>query len=216
MGRPLGLIGATRRRRPREPNSHRSATHCLSRARRPRTCFAWRGCCGRESVEVRRYRQAIPARKGVPVPWQGVIAGSANFTCGGLVHNRELDDRPVSAQRGRQAEAWFDELWDEGEDYRERLIEIITAREATAWTPHDVYLRALLELYQRRVGLLQEEEDEEGYTPGSARRCDTDRLSAPRFPPCTEHHRALRRRIDRRRCRAWQVVRRVRAARPLR
>ena len=38
--------------------------------------------------------------------------------------------RAVPAERVAMAEAWFDALWEEGEDYRERLIEILTAREA--------------------------------------------------------------------------------------
>src|SRR5207244_9080411 len=66
---------------------------------------------------------------------QGVIAGSANFTYGGLVHNRELAIAQYQPSVVAAAEAWFAALWNDADDYRERLIEIITAREAETWTP---------------------------------------------------------------------------------
>ena len=63
------------------------------------------------------------------------------------------------------------------------LIEILTAREAQTWTPHDIYLRALLELYEDDIDLLVEDDvDGDGYTPGPARRGHPDRLSASRLP----------------------------------
>src|SRR6202043_3848407 len=96
---------------------------------------------------------------------EGVIAGSANFTRGGLQHNRELDIVQYQPNVVALAEAWFDELWEHAEDYRERLVEILTAREAQTWTPHDIYLRALLELYEHDVDLLVDD-DGDGYTPG--------------------------------------------------
>jgi hypothetical protein len=120
----------------------------------------------RDSVEVRRYLKRFLHGKAYLFRGQGVIAGSANFTYGGLVHNRELAIAQYQPNVIAEAQAWFDALWEEGEDYRERLIEIVTAREAQAWTPHDVYLRALLELYRDELGLLAEDEDGDGYTPG--------------------------------------------------
>jgi PLD-like domain/Helicase conserved C-terminal domain/SNF2-related domain len=121
----------------------------------------------RDTVEVRRYLKRFLHGKAYLFRGQGVIAGSANFTYGGLVHNRELSIAQYQPNVIGEAEAWFDALWEDAEDYRERLIELITAREADTWTPHDVYLRALLELYRDELGLLEEEdEDADGYTPG--------------------------------------------------
>ncbi|CAN5847527.1 helicase-related protein [soil metagenome] len=120
----------------------------------------------RESVEVRRYLKRFLHGKAYLFRGQGVIAGSANFTYGGLVHNRELAIAQYQPNVIGEAQAWFDALWEEGEDYRERLIEIITAREVDTWTPHDIYLRTLLELYRDELGLLEEDEDDDGYTPG--------------------------------------------------
>jgi hypothetical protein len=120
----------------------------------------------RESVQVRRYLKRFLHGKAYLFRGQGVIAGSANFTYGGLVHNRELAIAQYQPNVVAEAEAWFDALWAEGEDYRERLVDIITAREVDTWTPHDIYLRALLELYRDELGLLEEDEDDDGYTPG--------------------------------------------------
>jgi hypothetical protein len=121
---------------------------------------------GREEVEVRRYLKRFLHGKAYLFRGQAVIAGSANFTYGGLVHNRELAIAQYQPNVVEEAEAWFDELWADGEDYRDRLIEIVSAREVGSWTPHDIYLRALLELYRDELGLLEEDEDDEGYTPG--------------------------------------------------
>ena len=38
-------------------------------------------------------------------------------------------------------------------DYNRTRGEIITARESETWTPHDIYLRALLELYRDELDL---------------------------------------------------------------
>jgi hypothetical protein len=121
----------------------------------------------RDQVEVRRYLRRFLHGKAYLFRGQGVIAGSANFTYGGLVHNRELAIAQYQPNVIAEAEAWFNQLWEDAEDYRERLIEIITAREAQTWTPHDIYLRALLELYRDELGLLADEDpDADGYTPG--------------------------------------------------
>lgn len=48
----------------------------------------------------------------------------------------------------------------------------ITAREAQAWTPYDVYLRALLELYGNELELLGADED--GDEPRGRPRLESD------------------------------------------
>jgi superfamily II DNA or RNA helicase len=117
----------------------------------------------RDEVSVRRYLPRFLHGKAYIFRGGVVIAGSANFTYGGLVHNRELALAQYQPNVVAMAETWFDELWAEGEDYRDRLIEILTAREQQTWTPHDIYLRALLELYGDELELLGEEG---GFTPG--------------------------------------------------
>jgi len=120
----------------------------------------------RDEVAVRRYLQRFLHGKAYIFRGGVVIAGSANFTYGGLVHNRELALAQYQPNVVEMAEKWFDELWKEAEDYRERLIEILTAPEQQAWTPHDIYLRALLELYGDELELLGTDGDGDGFTPG--------------------------------------------------
>jgi hypothetical protein len=120
-----------------------------------------------DTVQVRRYLKRFLHGKAYLFRGEGVIAGSANFTRGGLLHNRELAIAQYQPNVVALAEAWFDELWEDADEYRERLIEILTAREAQTWTPHDIYLRALLELYEDDIDLLVEDDvDGDGYTPG--------------------------------------------------
>jgi hypothetical protein len=120
-----------------------------------------------DDVMVRRYVERFLHGKAYLFRGEGVIAGSANFTRGGLQHNRELAIAQYQPNVVALAEAWFDELWAGARDYRERLVEILTAREAQTWTPHDIYLRALLELYEGDLDLLLEDDaDSDGYTPG--------------------------------------------------
>ena len=121
---------------------------------------------GRDTVEVRRYVERFLHGKAYLFRGQGVIAGSGNFTYGGLVHNRELAIAQYQPNVIAEAEAWFEALWEARSGLPRAPIEIITAREVETWTPHDVYLRALLELYRDELGLLEEDEDGEGYTPG--------------------------------------------------
>lgn len=118
---------------------------------------------GRDSVQVRRYEHQFLHGKAYIFRGQGVIAGSANFTRAGLLSNLELSLAQYGPGVIGQAEQWFDDLFAEGEDFTERLIKILTARETQTFTPHDVFLRGLLELYEDELDLLR---DDEGFTPG--------------------------------------------------
>jgi superfamily II DNA or RNA helicase len=122
----------------------------------------------RDGVAVRRYVERFLHGKAYIFRGGVVIAGSGNFTYGGLVHNRELALAQYQPNVVQMAEKWFDGLWNEADDYRDRLIEILTAREQQAWTPHDIYLRALLELYGDELELLDVDPDGDGFTPGQS------------------------------------------------
>lgn len=117
----------------------------------------------RETVSVRRFADKFLHGKAYLFRGQGVIAGSANFTQAGLLSNLELALGHYQPSVIAEAERWFDDLYEDAEDYRERLIEILTARETQTWTPHDVFLRALLELYEDELDLLR---DDESFAPG--------------------------------------------------
>jgi hypothetical protein len=116
-----------------------------------------------ENVEVRRYERAFLHAKayifappdGVFGGRAGVIAGSSNLTGGGLARNLELNlghyDDPVV----QQARQWFDDLWAEAEPVDlAGLYEEIFA----PYTPWEIFLRILYQLYGGEVGELAKED----------------------------------------------------------
>ena len=117
----------------------------------------------RDTVAVRRFTERFLHAKVYVFRDEAVLAGSHNLTRAGLRHNLEVSVANYSSSGCNRAGAWFDELWQDAEEYRERLIEILAARETRVWQPHDIYLRALLELYRDELALLSDDDD---YTPG--------------------------------------------------
>jgi hypothetical protein len=116
-----------------------------------------------QKVEVRRYERAFMHAKAyifTPPPdvyggRPGVIVGSSNLTEGGLSRNLELNlgryDDPVV----QQARAWFDALWDEADPVDlAALYEEIFA----PFTPWEIFLRILLQLYGAEVRQLEKED----------------------------------------------------------
>jgi Helicase conserved C-terminal domain/PLD-like domain/SNF2-related domain len=116
-----------------------------------------------QNVEVRRYERAfMHAKAYIFVPpadavdgKAGVIAGSSNLTGGGLSHNLELNlgryDDPVV----EQARAWFEALWEEADPVDlAQLFEDIFA----PYTPWEVFLRILFQLYGSEVAELEKED----------------------------------------------------------
>lgn len=114
-------------------------------------------------METRRYERAFMHAKAyifAPRPEEfgggaGVIAGSSNLTRAGVTKNLELNlgryDDPVVAQ----AQAWFQRLWDEAVpcDLVELLEEVFAP-----WTPFDIFLRTLYQLYGGEVEELAKED----------------------------------------------------------
>ena len=110
-----------------------------------------------DRMEVRLYRDAflhakaylLETREGENYPYSGgLIVGSSNLTGGGMARNLELNlgryDDPVSKQ-GRQ---WFEDLWDQAVPFDlAALYELPFA----AWTPWDIFLRVLWQLYGSEV-----------------------------------------------------------------
>lgn len=116
-----------------------------------------------ENVMVRRYERAfLHAKAYIFAPPDGafggragVIAGSSNVTGGGLAGNLELNlgryDDPVV----QQAREWFDALWDEAEPVDlAALYEGIFA----PYTPWEIFLRILFQLYGGEVEELAKED----------------------------------------------------------
>ncbi len=116
-----------------------------------------------ENIEVRRYERAfLHAKAYIFAPPDGlfggragVIAGSSNLTGGGLARNLELNlgryDDPVV----RQAREWFDDLWAEAEPVDlAGLYEEMFA----SYTPWEIFLRILYQLYGGEVAELAKED----------------------------------------------------------
>lgn len=119
---------------------------------------------GRASTEVRIYREQFLHGKAFVFGHEaGVIAGSANFTAAGLLHNLELDLAQYEPDRVTKVSTWFDDLWVAAQPFD--LAAIFAARTAT-FDPYTIYLRMLLELY----GDEPEIHAEEGVAPVGAMR----------------------------------------------
>lgn len=107
-------------------------------------------------METRRYESAfMHAKAYVFAPGvndfaagSGVIAGSSNLTRAGVTHNLELNLGRFDDDIADQARAWFERLWEEAVpfDLTELLEEVFAA-----WTPYQIFLRTLYQLYGGEV-----------------------------------------------------------------
>lgn len=104
----------------------------------------------RDGVEVKVWTDGFLHAKTYILPNTAGV-GSANFTAGGLVSNRELvawrEDRSVLEELNE----WFLGYWNAtaAEDYKERLIEALgrTTFGDHPYTPYEVLIRVLAERY---------------------------------------------------------------------
>lgn len=103
----------------------------------------------RPDVEVRRYVHKFLHGKaylfGDARDARAALVTSANLTAAGMWRNLELGlvhyDPPVA----KRAVQWFDALWEESDDFKDRLRELLFP-DPGLLDPRTVYLRALLEL----------------------------------------------------------------------
>ena len=116
-----------------------------------------------DGVEVRRYiRRFLHGkaymvgqlnRSGAHTGPGAALVSSANLTQGGLAANLELGMVHYQPNVVGLALTWFHRLWDEAQNYREELLELLSPPVLES-DPQTVFLRALLELYE---GELDEE-----------------------------------------------------------
>lgn len=107
-------------------------------------------------METRRYERAfMHAKAYVFAPGSsafgsgaGVIAGSSNLTRAGVTHNLELNLGRFDDDVTDQAQAWYERLWEEAVpfDLTELLEEVFAD-----WTPYQIFLRTLYQLYGGEV-----------------------------------------------------------------
>lgn len=113
-------------------------------------------------MEIRRYERAfLHAKAYIFAPQSdasggGVIAGSSNLTRTGTTKNLELNLGRYDEPTARKAQDWFDRLWDEAVpfDLSELLEEVLAE-----WTPFDIFLRVLWQLYGAEVEALEREDE---------------------------------------------------------
>ena len=80
------------------------------------------------------------------------VVGSSNLTLSGVTHNTELNVIVQGNDNHAELVRWFDELWKEGRDFDEALMQEMTQSWAAATVrPYDIYMKTLYELVKDRV-----------------------------------------------------------------
>ncbi|MBA3350861.1 MAG: DEAD/DEAH box helicase family protein [Blastocatellia bacterium] len=77
------------------------------------------------------------------------LVGSSNFTVPGLTQNVELNIQVKAPGDVTQLQGWFERHWDEAEDITEDIIRVLE-RQIAAYSPFQVYAKALQELFKSR------------------------------------------------------------------
>lgn len=75
------------------------------------------------------------------------LVGSSNFTLPGLTQNIELNVQLRGPGEVAQLQQWFERHWAEGEDVKDEIIRVIE-RHTAAYTPFQVYAKALQEVFR--------------------------------------------------------------------
>jgi len=106
----------------------------------------------REEVQVRLHtRQFLHAKayiiEGLPVVGTLAIHGSSNFTSAGLTRHGELNSVRKEASAVKGIKDWFDRYWTPSEDFKGKLIELITDF-TTKYSPFEIYMKALYEYFK--------------------------------------------------------------------
>ena len=102
------------------------------------------------------YLAQFPASMHVPEGY--ALVGSSNFTRAGLTKNIELN---VQLKEDiDQLQDWFEEHWKQGLDITEAMLKVIESR-VKEFSPYEVYLRSMYELFKSREATLSEWERDE-------------------------------------------------------
>jgi superfamily II DNA or RNA helicase len=126
----------------------------------------WRDFLSQTFVDVRRYAKAFLHGKayivhGVPNLGAVGIVGSSNFTGAGLTTNRELNAVLKQSSAVRELQDWFEVLWQEAEDYKAELLELLE-RFTRIYSPYEIYIKVL---YEAMRDQLDQELGEQGEKP---------------------------------------------------
>ena len=86
------------------------------------------------------------------------LVGSSNFTHAGLTKNLELNVQVNNEVE--ELQQWFEERWEEAVDITEAVLEVIE-KHCKEYSPYDVYLRSMYELFKSREETISEWENHE-------------------------------------------------------
>jgi len=100
------------------------------------------------------YRAQFPMAMNVPVGY--ALVGSSNFTKAGLTQNIELNVQVKD--QVEQLQDWYEKHWEEGTDITEAVLETIE-NHCKEFSPYDVYLRSMYELFKTREETVSEWEN---------------------------------------------------------
>ncbi len=75
------------------------------------------------------------------------LVGSSNFTLPGLTENIELNIQVQSGQEVAQLQQWFEDHWKDAVDVTEDIVALVS-RHTKAYTPFEVYAKALHEFFR--------------------------------------------------------------------
>ncbi len=108
------------------------------------------GWLSRPEVQVRRFTERFLHGKayvfGDSNDARAALVTSANLTTAGMLSNLELGLADYSPLVASAAVVWFDQLWQEGTDFKAELQDLLFPDPGLI-DPQTVYLRALLELF---------------------------------------------------------------------
>jgi len=115
----------------------------------------WQAFLQGDEVQVRLYKKGFLHGKayiieGIPTLGQVGIVGSSNFTGAGLTTNLELNAVLKQDFAVQALKEWFEALWVESEDYKARLLELLTIF-TQEYTPYEVYIKILYEAFSDRL-----------------------------------------------------------------
>jgi superfamily II DNA or RNA helicase len=75
------------------------------------------------------------------------LVGSSNFTRPGLTQNIELNIQVKSGTEVAQLQEWFEHHWEDGKEVTEDIVKLIS-RHTHAYSPFDIYAKALQEFFR--------------------------------------------------------------------
>ncbi len=115
-------------------------------------------------VEVKAFKKKFLHGKayiieGIPYIGGIGIVGSSNFTEAGLKINFELNAVLKQESAVRELVEWFERFWNEAEDYKVELLELIKPF-TTNYLPYEIYMKTLYEYFKDRLETGVSPEDE--------------------------------------------------------